>query len=204
MQDPTLQTYEETASQYAQNSKDLHPHEESKRFLSLLSGDTILDIGCGAGRDAKVFTDRGYKVLGIDYSSAMIDLARNNAPRATFLQADLKTLTLQTTFDGAWANVSLLHLPKSELLPALKNLHTHLSPNAILYIKLKEGTGEHLEPDTRYPSAPHKFYAYYTIPELQTLLPQANFTVLDIYTQSKSHSYHTHPFIHIFSKKTLQ
>jgi SAM-dependent methyltransferase len=54
----------------------------------------VVDLGCGSGEWPAALTDAGYRVLGIDISSAMIRLARQQAPRARFrvgslLNADL-------------------------------------------------------------------------------------------------------------------
>jgi len=44
----------------------------------------IVDLGCGSGIWAKELADRGFEVLGIDISPAMIELARRRAPEARF------------------------------------------------------------------------------------------------------------------------
>jgi SAM-dependent methyltransferase len=49
-----------------------------------VTGGRVVDLGCGSGVWARVLTDAGYDVLGVDYSAAMIALARKRAPRATF------------------------------------------------------------------------------------------------------------------------
>lgn len=49
----------------------------------------IVDLGCGNGIWAKVLTETGYEVLGIDLSDAMIDLAKKKAPQAKFQTASL-------------------------------------------------------------------------------------------------------------------
>ncbi|MGL5080272.1 MAG: class I SAM-dependent methyltransferase [Microcoleaceae cyanobacterium] len=44
----------------------------------------IIDLGCGSGLSAQVFTQAGYQVLGIDLSESMIELARQRVPEAEF------------------------------------------------------------------------------------------------------------------------
>jgi SAM-dependent methyltransferase len=44
----------------------------------------VVDLGCGSGLWARTLTDAGYDVLGVDYSAAMIALARKRAPKAKF------------------------------------------------------------------------------------------------------------------------
>jgi SAM-dependent methyltransferase len=47
-------------------------------------GGLVVDVGCGSGVTARLLTEAGYEVLGIDQSEAMIELARAEAPRADF------------------------------------------------------------------------------------------------------------------------
>jgi SAM-dependent methyltransferase len=47
----------------------------------------ILDIGCGSGLSTRALTDAGFQALGIDPSPALIALARQSAPNATFITA---------------------------------------------------------------------------------------------------------------------
>jgi ubiquinone/menaquinone biosynthesis C-methylase UbiE len=58
-------------------------------LLSLLrqhgvTGGVVVDLGCGSGIWAKALAVSGYKVVGVDISPAMIDLARQRVPEATF------------------------------------------------------------------------------------------------------------------------
>ncbi len=57
----------------------------------LVPGDRVLDVCCGTGQLAAAPTERGFEVVGVDGSEAMIALARLNAPAATFLVADART-----------------------------------------------------------------------------------------------------------------
>lgn len=50
--------------------------------LDLKPGASILDIGCGTGRHSLELAIRGYKVTGVDFSSAMLDVARQKAEKA--------------------------------------------------------------------------------------------------------------------------
>jgi SAM-dependent methyltransferase len=44
----------------------------------------VVDLGCGSGIWARILTDSGYRVIGVDISPAMIELARQRVPEATF------------------------------------------------------------------------------------------------------------------------
>ncbi len=78
----------------------------------------ILDLGCGAGRDAAVFTGLGHWVAGMDLSMGMLLEANRRAP-GSYLQGDMTRLPFAPeSFDAAWLNASLLHLPR-ELAPGV-------------------------------------------------------------------------------------
>src|SRR5207245_733144 len=44
----------------------------------------VVDLGCGSGIWARALADSGYKVVGVDISPAMIELARQRVPETTF------------------------------------------------------------------------------------------------------------------------
>lgn len=54
-----------------------------------IESSLVVDLGCGSGVLARALTDAGYDALGIDYSPAMLRLARRAAPRARFRRASL-------------------------------------------------------------------------------------------------------------------
>ncbi|MGP1372732.1 MAG: methyltransferase domain-containing protein [Almyronema sp.] len=47
-------------------------------------GDWVLDLGCGSGLSTQALVAAGYKVMGVDISAAMIAIARQRVPQATF------------------------------------------------------------------------------------------------------------------------
>lgn len=81
---------------------------------------TILDLCCGTGNLARVLTDRGFSVIGIDGSRQMIRLARENAPGAKFFVADARRFRLPAACDAAVAVFdSLNHIMSVEDLVAV-------------------------------------------------------------------------------------
>jgi ubiquinone/menaquinone biosynthesis C-methylase UbiE len=70
--------------------------------LGLEPGMRLLDVGCGPGRHARAFAERGIEVLGIDISHRFVDLAAEGAPAgATFVRADARSMTFDAEFDAA-------------------------------------------------------------------------------------------------------
>lgn len=201
LRNQTWKSYESSAYDYARNVDGLHPHKEVEKFLSLIPpGGSIIDIGCGSGRDVKKFSERGFHVTGIDFSPSMIEIAKSNAPKATFKILDMHSLNLEETFDTVWANASLLHIRKIHLPKVLEKIFSVLNDNGLFYIKMKQGGHEGVEIDTRYDNLP-KFYAYFEENELKSLLIEAGFDLLDVFTTGKESSYQTHPYVHAFCKK---
>jgi SAM-dependent methyltransferase len=47
----------------------------------------VVDLGCGSGVTARLLTDAGFDVLGVDFSADFVALAREHAPAAQFVQA---------------------------------------------------------------------------------------------------------------------
>jgi RimJ/RimL family protein N-acetyltransferase/SAM-dependent methyltransferase len=58
----------------------------ARRAIAELRGRTglVVDLGCGSGAGARILSDAGLDVLGIDASAAMVELARRNSPAASF------------------------------------------------------------------------------------------------------------------------
>ncbi len=69
-------------------------------------GAAILDLGCGPGEQAVALAARGYEVIGIDLSLAMLARAADEAAeknqRINFLQGDMRDLTFDDAFDGIY------------------------------------------------------------------------------------------------------
>ncbi|HRD67486.1 MAG TPA: class I SAM-dependent methyltransferase [Candidatus Competibacter sp.] len=49
-----------------------------------VQGGTVVDLGCGSGITARLLHDFGYKVVGIDLSKSLVEIARNRVPEAVF------------------------------------------------------------------------------------------------------------------------
>ncbi|MBU0509650.1 class I SAM-dependent methyltransferase [bacterium] len=71
--------------------------------LGIRPGMTVLDLGCGAGFQARLFAERGIRVHGIDISPPLIRHARRLATRhrlpATFAVGDMRDFAVETPFD---------------------------------------------------------------------------------------------------------
>ena len=62
-------------------------------FAKIKEGDTVIDLGSGAGNDcfiARKLTGERGKVIGIDFTTAMIDKARANAEKLSFHNVEFR------------------------------------------------------------------------------------------------------------------
>ena len=102
---------------------------------------SILDFGCGSGRDSKFFLQEGFDVTVTDGSAVLCRLAREltGLPVRHELFQDLAETN---SYDGIWACSSILHLPKAELAGVLAKMVAALKPGGIIYISFKYGDFE--------------------------------------------------------------
>lgn len=86
------------------------------RFLALLPRRArILDLGCGSGEPVGGYLlAQGHDLTGVDTSGPLLDRCRRLAPRARWIEADMRTLRLGRTFDGILAWDSFFHLKHSD------------------------------------------------------------------------------------------
>ncbi|MDQ5908786.1 MAG: hypothetical protein QG599_879 [Pseudomonadota bacterium] len=119
-------------------------------FLARLPvGGTILDAGCGSGRDARAFLERGYTVSAFDASPSLARLAAAHTGLPVTVQR-FQELDESERFDGIWACASLLHVPLADLPDVLRRLARALKPEGVLYASWKYGQGERQDGNRRF------------------------------------------------------
>ncbi|OGG59906.1 hypothetical protein A3C89_03115 [Candidatus Kaiserbacteria bacterium RIFCSPHIGHO2_02_FULL_50_50] len=157
---------------------------DTERFLCRLrSNPLILDVGCGSGVKAAYLIARGARVHGIDVSKEMLAIAARTAPHALFMHLDMRKVDLLQwqTYDGIFAQASLLHIPHKEVVPVLKALHGRLAEHGILYLAVKaQRKGEPHEvviPESYGELHYERFFSYYTKENLRAYLAEAGFVV---------------------------
>ena len=74
--DPTIDYYNLNAENFIENTQNVDMHQAQDRFLQLLKENaSILDFGCGSGRDTRLFLEKGYRVTATDGSAEICRLA---------------------------------------------------------------------------------------------------------------------------------
>ncbi|WP_077612046.1 class I SAM-dependent methyltransferase [Clostridium sp. Marseille-P2415] len=138
----SIDYYNKYAAKEFEETVNQDMSEIRKEFLDLLEeGDTILDLGCGSGRDSLAFYDLGYDVTLLDASEEMCKLAEIHTGLEV-LQMTFEEMDFDNVFDGIWACASLLHIPKKELSDILTKIARALNDKGILYMSYKLGDFE--------------------------------------------------------------
>ncbi|MBI2894335.1 MAG: methyltransferase domain-containing protein [Deltaproteobacteria bacterium] len=109
--------------------------------LSVDPGAKLLDLGCGPGRQAVDLAGRGYDVVGLDLSLAMLTraqaLADTNSHRVNFMQADMRELTFDSAFDGVLCMGTTFGLFDDESnVQVIRNIHRALKENGALLVEV--------------------------------------------------------------------
>ncbi len=119
---------------------------DSDSFLSPLAkhlnaGDSILDIGCGSGRDLLWGVHRGYKIVGFEQSPGLAELARKHSS-CTVIEGDFTSYDFSSLHFSALIYIgSLVHLSEEELPLILKSTCRALVAGGFIFITMKEGNG---------------------------------------------------------------
>ena len=140
--DPTIARYDAEAEPFFSTTVDVDMSPLYAPFLAQLeAGAAILDAGCGSGRDARAFRERGFAVTAIEPSAPLARLAEAHCGLPVQVLR-FQDLDWSERFDGIWACASLLHVPLAELPAVLSTLARALRPGGLLYASFKVGRGE--------------------------------------------------------------
>ena len=138
----TLRYYTENADLFIAGTISADLSATQERFLAgLAPGASILDFGCGSGRDTKAFLKRDYRVTATDGSPELCRLA-SEYTGIPVRQMMFQKLDEHEAYDGIWACASILHVPSAELPAVFRRMITALKPGGIIYTSFKYGTFE--------------------------------------------------------------
>ena len=150
---------------------------EFQIFLNSLKGNKILDLGSGSGDHALFFQKKGLSVTCIDLSEAFIKICKKKGLDAKVM--DIEKLKLNRKYDGIWAVNSLLHIPKKKIPMIIENLSIIIKKNGILYVVVKEGSGEVLLND-KHDESTQRFFSFWQKDELLKLF-EPNFKLIEFW-----------------------
>jgi SAM-dependent methyltransferase len=101
----------------------------------------VLDLCAGTGSHARVLGDAGANVVGVDRSAAMLALAAQKAPSATFIHADVRELALAEQFDAVLCLYGAIHYLETaaDARLVLERAFELLAPSGVLVLELRDG-----------------------------------------------------------------
>jgi SAM-dependent methyltransferase len=136
----------------------------------------VLELGCGAGYPVTAAIAREHRVVGVDVSSVQLSKARENAPTAMLLQADMSTLELaDASLDAVIAFYSITHVPRAEHGELIEKMARWLVPGGFFLGSLGAGDDEGtVEED--WLGAP-MFFSSFDADTSKGLLTSAGFTL---------------------------
>jgi cyclopropane fatty-acyl-phospholipid synthase-like methyltransferase len=129
--------YDAIADRFAEWQQGVTGSSRLRRLDELLAllpeRPHVLELGCGAGvRSTRILAERG-RLVGVDISAEQIRRARRRVPAATFFCADLTDVDFEPgSFDAVVSFYALNHVPREELAPLARRIHSWLRPGGYL------------------------------------------------------------------------
>jgi SAM-dependent methyltransferase len=116
-----------------------YPLEYAYALLGNLSGRVVLDFGCGSGQNSLLLARRGARVIGVDISQDLLDLASRRlavngvGDRAEFVVGSAHDLPLQDESVDAVLGIAILH--HLDLAASAKEVRRVLKPGGVAVFK---------------------------------------------------------------------
>jgi SAM-dependent methyltransferase len=171
----TLDHYNERADDFWEGTRQHDVTQNVDALLTKIEGEapfTILDFGCGPGRDLETFTKLGHVAIGLEGAPRFAAMARAHSGCEVW-QQDFLALDLPAArFDGVFANAALFHVPRQALPRVLRELHATLKPGGVLFSSNPRGDDEEGWNRGRYG-------AYHSLETWRRAMSAAGFVELD-------------------------
>ncbi len=136
--------------EYFNTTVNIDPSDFLEPLARLLEpGASILDIGCGSGRDLLWFSRRGFRPTGFEAAPGLAELARKHS-KCKVIEGDFTIYDFsKIRFDALVFVGSLVHVHKASLSPILTSTCQALVPGGYILITMKEGRGTVVAEDGR-------------------------------------------------------
>ena len=146
----TIDYYNKNSEKFYKNTVHIDLSELYPKFLRHIPDNgTILDLGCGSGRDSLYFLEKGYIITSVDASEEMVRLSSELTGQKTqYLR--MQDIEFKNEFNGIWACASLLHIDKKLTESVFNILCNALRDNGVLYASYKYGKGTSILGDRYY------------------------------------------------------
>lgn len=179
----SIEYYNKYAAKVYEDTVNQDLSEIMAVFLAeLQQGATVLDLGCGSGRDSLIMHEAGYDVTPLDAAEEMCKLAEIHTG-LDVLQMKFEEMEFDEVFDGIWACAALVHTPKQQLLLILEKLLRALKDQGTLYLSFRAGEFEGFRGE--------RYYCDYTKKSLETMIEEIpHFQLLKIWETQDVRSNH--------------
>lgn len=175
--DSIATVYDQKTSQYGAAERAVFA--ELTKMLMPGHKETVVDFGCGPGRDVPFYSSQGFKTVGVDASSELLAIARQRSPLQKFVHGDFATVELpKNSASIAIHSSTLQHVPRAGLEQALKKVFDTLEPGGVFYSIYRSGHGESLSISTEYGTPIARFIALYTQEEMEASLRKVGFDII--------------------------
>ena len=187
----TIAHYDRSAQDFWEATRDHDVSQNRDALLNAMEGEapfTILDLGCGPGRDLAWFAAQGHRAVGLDGSAAFVAMARAHSG-SEVLHQDFLALDLPTdAFDGVFANASLFHVPSVALPRVLAELHSALKPHGVLFASNPRGENQEGMNGNRYGT-------FYDLETWRSHVTAAGFAEIGHYYRPAGQPRHRQPWL---------
>ena len=141
----TINYYDGHAPAFWNGTKDHNVTQNYDALLSAIDAKppfTLLDLGCGPGRDLAYFQGLGHIAIGLDGSAQFAEMARLHSGAEVWVQDFIDLDLPKSHFDGVFANASLFHVPMEDIETTLTALWRTLRPGGVLFSSNPRGNDE--------------------------------------------------------------
>ncbi|KAK3263011.1 hypothetical protein CYMTET_28162 [Cymbomonas tetramitiformis] len=174
----TIGHYDDNAEGFWLGTKDHDVSQNREALLRNIKVEpplSLLDLGCGPGRDLAAFKNMGHEPVGLDGSARFCEMAAQTG--CEILHQNMLEMQLPAgRYHGIFANASLFHVPTQELPGVLRKLHAALQPHGVLFVSNPRGNNQEGfgERDVRYG-------AYWDETQWREMVGHAGFEELEHY-----------------------
>jgi len=141
----TLDDYNRRADAFWESTRAHDVSQNVGALLEHIEGEapfTILDFGCGPGRDLRTFAALGHVAIGLDGATRFAEMARSYSGCEVWEQDFLRLDLPAGRFDGVFANATMQHVPSAELPRVLREIHATLKGGGVLFSSNPHGHDE--------------------------------------------------------------
>lgn len=108
---------------------------ELKRYLNLVPGKEVLDLGIGQGRNSIPLSELDFKVTCVDYSTKCLEICKQSCPKLNLIQSDIRNFNIEKDkYDLIISRCVLHFLHKADSYQIIKNIKDNIKDKGLVYI----------------------------------------------------------------------